>query len=468
MASKVQVAKTICTFMGVASKQQCNKSAKLVKKELSKVLSGLAKGEKEQILESLSNMASGRGNFQEQVGNIKKVALNARQRTGRLVEVGYEDEIKKMVPEQLERMKKAQKEMAVFDSLLGNNPVEQEITLADAEKAVRDFYSTMPKRYARQGGVNVPYQPIVNQMSSRKIVTDLSANLRKELQSISLSAPDITLTPEQINKISKDVTKEVRQDMFVLGTRGFMWPITKLASLLGTSKSFRKEFGDLAKLSRDKFGMSYYQRLLDLKKLAGRAPEKIVVLDKSASATVETLMAGSKTCQGGFNQMFNTIEFTKELQTLSRAQQASLIAHELKHFEQSDIIIRTFGIDRYIQAIKNRAVNSLVAQNKGKTREEIVKMVENDFNSNNYAQVVKDAFKGSVNAQKIDINSVEAKLAKTYIEALENYVQPDDKGLFLSIPKEYFKNALEDEAYKVGRKNGWKLWLLEQLNLTQV
>ena len=137
-------------------------------------------------------------------------------------------------------------------------------------------------------------------------------------------------------------------------------------------------------------------------------------------------------------------------------------------FEQSDIMIRTFGIERYIQAIKNRMINILVTQNEGKSRQKIVKMLENDFNDNNYSQVIRKAFQQSSRAPRIDINSAEGKHAMSYIEVLENYVQPSNNGFLLTISKDYLKNALEVEAYKTGNSIGRKMWLLEQLNLTQV
>ena len=79
--------------------------------------------------------------------------------------------------------------------------------------------------------------------------------------------------------------------------------------------------------------------------------KKIQVLNERAKMTFDSLFT-EHNCQGGFNLFDNTIRFTNEFRSLPKRIQASFVSHELKHFEQADQVIRTFGIDRYIQALK--------------------------------------------------------------------------------------------------------------------
>jgi hypothetical protein len=246
-----------------------------------------------------------------------------------------------------------------------------------------------------------------------------------------------------------------------------LYPINKAISAF-ISKDFKSLLTDVIKLPKNKFGVAYYEKLINAKGLSERAPKDIVVTNNTAKLSFcELLTKKSKySCQGGFNPVMNTIEYTKEFPILPKWLQTNLITHELKHFEQTDTIIRTFGIERYMSALKSNMLKSMKSskQYAGKSDAQLQELINNDWVKNDIEKTMREAFKGSINAPKINPSSEIGKKAAIYLKAHENYVGIDG-GLFINISKDYKKNPLEIEAYKSGNKSGLRALILQNLNL---
>ena len=227
-------------------------------------------------------------------------------------------------------------------------------------------------------------------------------------------------------------------------------PLTKFLSWFIPSGS-RKSLSKALKFSKYEFGTQYYKNMLQEKGLVNRAPKDFQVSNNSASLTVESLLGGYK-CQGGFNPFSNSICFTNEFRSLPKRIQAELLSHELKHFEQIDNVIRTFGIEKYIEALKKQTFNTLrsSAQYKGMADDTLIKFIEDDWTKNNAVENIIKAFQKSIEAERILPDSKLGHRAKIYLDAIENYTGLKNDGLLLEVSNAYRKNALEQEAYKTG------------------
>jgi len=302
-------------------------------------------------------------------------------------------------------------------------------------------------------------------------------NLRKSLPQIldtstQSIAESITLSPETITRISKealkDAAKQTLNDSLTMTKRIIMYPANKAMSYT-IPKASREQFSELLKLPKEKFGQTYYNHLLDSKGLSGRAPAQVTITNRSAKLTVDQLITGQKNIMGGFSPLNNTIEYTKEFATASRAIQANLVAHELKHFEQADAVIRTFGIERYIQAQKNNLLHALKEKYKGtKTEAELLKMVEETAQKDKIEETIRKAFAESAKAPRISPASAEGQRAAKYLEGFEKYTGVKNSGFFLEMSNSYLKNPLEVEAYATGNKVKRQIGILENLNLETI
>lgn len=216
-------------------------------------------------------------------------------------------------------------------------------------------------------------------------------------------------------------------------------------------EEFKTIFKDLRNETGDNFVNKAYDKLKKYMKLEGIAPEKI-----GRSGPDQ----GINSIQGGFNPSLNTIQYTDGFFTkVSRATQFEMLAHELKHAEQTSKIIRSEKLDEYAQAwaefnVNNAKSNPLnisfnfaytQAQRAGKEKEFLDKVTQNA--KNEILKSMKESHKGSLAMPKFKPGSPEYQEAEKYIEASRNY-----EGLgFMAIPGEnYRNNPLEKEAYGFG------------------
>ena len=287
---------------------------------------------------------------------------------------------------------------------------------------------------------------------------------KNDLKSLKFEVPEVKISSDEI---AKEVFKDIRHENNVLLGRTLLYPINKFISAF-ISKDFKNLLSDVIKLPKNKFGAAYYEKLVNAKGLSQRAPKSIVVTNNEAKLSYTELITKKSKyrCQGGFNPISNTVEFTKEFSSLPKWVQTNLVTHELKHFEQADTIIRTFGIERYISALKNNMVKSLKASKKyaDKSNEQLQAIIDDNWAKNDIERTMREAFKGSINAPKINPASEMGKNAEVYLKANENYVGIDN-GFFISASKDYLKNPLEIEAYKTGNKSGLRALVLQNLNL---
>lgn len=291
----------------------------------------------------------------------------------------------------------------------------------------------------------------------RNIVNDRVKNMK-------IDVPPIAINIDS-ECIAKDVIKETLNDYVTIAKRAMAYPINKVLSL-SIPKNRKALCAGLMSEPKELFAGKYYKRLLEQKGIVGKAPKEVVITDKSAGIALDSILSSAKRCEGGFNSYNNTIEFTKEMKSLSRAQQAGLIEHELLHAEQSYAVIQTYGIDAYISALKTRAMRLLPKspEYKNCSPDELRKIVEEGINTDS----VKKAFSGAINAPKIDKNSELGKKAKEYLDATANYVPPEKDGILVAASKDYKTNLLEVEAYKKQRNSLIATTILENLNLSCV
>lgn len=345
---------------------------------------------------------------------------------------------------------------------------------AGTEKAKQVILNTFTKgkdSLEKVAGIRAAYDGIIIPMSMKRAVNNLNAELPKVISdAMTHSIDDIfakTFTPENVSKIAKDALKEsAKQTAKETGIGLFRlttYPVNKALSYT-VPKHLRGLYSETAKLSRENFANGYFEKLVTLKGLSGRAPLNVEVTKDAAPFGVKV--------SGGFNHITNKISYTKELPTLSRSAQAKMLNHELKHFEQFDSVIRTVGVDRYIQALKKQAFNILQRlYGAQKTEQELLNMVEESFRKDNIGETVKKAFEQSSKAPKIDPKSKEGIQALKYLDAIEQYQAPikkDPFGIIVDIPKEYFNNLLEKEAYSAGRRAGFEMGVFENLNLISI
>ena len=284
------------------------------------------------------------------------------------------------------------------------------------------------------------------------------------VKNMKIDVPPIAINIDS-ERIAKDVIKKTLNDSVTIAKRAMAYPINKVLSL-AIPKSRKALCAGLMSEPRELFAGKYYKRLLEQKGIVGKAPKEVVITDKSAGITVDSILSSAKRCEGGFNSYNNTIEFTKEMKNLSRAQQAGLIEHELLHAEQSYAMIQTYGIDAYISALKTRAMNSLAKspEYKNCSPDKLRQIVDKEIDTDS----IKKAFSEAINAPKIDKNSELGKKAKEYLDATANYVPPERDGIFITASKDYKTNLLEVEAYKKQRNSLIATTILENLNFSCV
>lgn len=288
--------------------------------------------------------------------------------------------------------------------------------------------------------------------------------VNSQLKNMKIDVPPIAINIDS-ECIAKDVIKETLNDYVTIAKRAMAYPINKVLSL-SIPKNRKALCAGLMSEPKELFAGKYYKRLIEQKGIVGKAPKEVVITDKSAGIALDSILSSAKRCEGGFNSYNNTIEFTKEMKSLSRAQQAGLIEHELLHAEQSYAVIQTYGIDAYISALKTRAMRLLPKspEHKNCSPDELRKIVEEGINTDS----VKKAFSGAINAPKIDKNSELGKKAKEYLDATANYVPPEKDGILVAASKDYKTNLLEVEAYKKQRNSLIATTILENLNLSCV
>lgn len=321
------------------------------------------------------------------------------------------------------------------------------------------------------------YHALTSPLAVRRTTNWASREIPKMVESSMKSCLDDAvkqvMRPENISKIVSDAIKEARKqalhDAGTLLYRVAAYPVN-LVRRAFIPKGKRNMLSELVHKPKEQFKDAYYSKLLEKKGLSGRAPLKAEVTNKSAGLTVESILGG-KSVEGGFNGFNNTISFTKEFSSVPRSVQANLLTHELRHFEQSDQIIRTFGIERYIQALKANLAKQIAAkaQYKDASPEKIQQAVEEFLKNNNYTDdVIRSSFAQSIAAPRINPNSVKGQRAKKYLEARENYQGLTKDGILTKVTDEYLNNAMEVEAYALGKKAGRQVGIIEDMNLLHI
>lgn len=218
-------------------------------------------------------------------------------------------------------------------------------------------------------------------------------------------------------------------------------------------EELRTIFKDLKGEKGEDFINKAYDKLKKYMKLDGIAPEKIEHLGTDKNCFYS---------QDGYNPTLNTIGYTDDFFTnLDKASQFSLIAHELKHAEQTAKIIQAGLLPEYAkawaeQSIKNVRNNPLEisfnlayreAVKQGKGKEFLDNAIKNSTES--IMSNMKESHKNRLNLPKYKKDSQEYKDAEKYIEATRNYTNLDCFGVG---SKDYYNNPLEKEAYDFGDK----------------
>lgn len=296
-----------------------------------------------------------------------------------------------------------------------------------------------------------------------RVRSTVAKEMPKLSQELATKLDSIVVPRIDTEKIVQETMKDLQTEYTTIGKRFLAYPFTKAVSFF-VPKSRKALCKGLMTEPRATFAEKYYQRLSG--EFGGRAPKEITITNKSAGLNVNTLLSGAKNCEGGFDFANNTIKFTKEMRSLSRATQAGLIEHELNHWKQADTIIRTFGIERYINALRKRGINILSKNPEYKSRSaaELMEIVNKKFN----ADTIKEAFAGSVKAPKIELGSDLGRKAQEYLTATENYVPLKKNGIMTTATKEYLGNALEKESYALQNRSTLWTTILENLNLRTV
>ena len=225
----------------------------------------------------------------------------------------------------------------------------------------------------------------------------------------------------------------------------------KAQQLKKVPEEFKTIFRELKNETGDNFVNKAYDKLKKYMKLEGVAPEKI----GRAGAD-----QGINAVQGGFDPSLNTIKYTDGFFTkLDRASQFELLAHELKHAEQTSKIIRSGKLDEYAQAwaefnVNNTKNNPLnipfgmaytQAKTNGTEKEFLEKVTQNT--KNQILDNMKKSHQTSLAMPQFKPGSQEYQDAERYLDATRNY-----EGLgFMAMPGEnYRNNPLEKEAYGFG------------------
>ena len=216
-------------------------------------------------------------------------------------------------------------------------------------------------------------------------------------------------------------------------------------------EEFKTIFNELRNETGDNFVNKVYDKLKKYMKLEGIAPEKI-----GRSGPNQ----GINSIQGGFNPSLNTIQYTDGFFTkINRATQFEMLAHELKHAEQTSKIIRAGKLDEYAQAWAEYSVESarsnplnasfglayMQAQINGKEKEFLEKVTQHAKNEI-FTNMEKN-HKGSLAMPKFEPGSPEYQDAEKYITATRNY---EGLGFRAIAGENYRNNPLEKEAYGFG------------------
>lgn len=404
-----KVAIKLYEYLG-ASKQAARTASKGTAKQLAQMLSGKSRGEKKEFLQALTRLADDT----KEPGNASYTILHS-----------------------LTKGKSGKEHQAALDTW------EALVMPLTKQRAINNIRTELPK---------------IVESSVKSWVDDAMAEVTR---------------PENINRIVTESLKEARKqalhDAGTLLYRVAAYPVN-LVRRAFIPKGKRNMLSELVHKPKEQFKDAYYSKLLEKKGLSGRAPLKAEVTNKSAGLTVESILGG-KSVEGGFNGFNNTISFTKEFSSVPRSVQANLLTHELRHFEQSDQIIRTFGIERYIQALKANLAKQIAAkaQYKDASPEKIQQAVEEFLKNNNYTDdVIRSSFAQSIAAPRINPNSVKGQRAKKYLEARENYQGLTKDGILTKVTDEYLNNAMEVEAYALGKKAGRQVGIVEDLNLMHI
>ena len=407
-----KVAIKLYEYLG-ASKQAARTASKGTAKQLAQMLSGKSRGEKKEFLQALTRLADDT----KEPGNASYTILHS-----------------------LTKGKSGKEHQAALDTW------EALVMPLTRQRAINNIKTELPK---------------IVESSVKSWVDDAMAEVTR---------------PENINRMVTESLKEARKQALKEG--GIMlyrlaaYPVNFVRSLF-IPKGKRNMLTELVSKPKGEFKDAYYTKLLTQKGLLDRAPAKVKVTDASAGySSPLALMLDAKGAEGGFNGFNNTITYTKEFTDISRSMQANLLRHELRHFEQADQIIRTFGIDRYIQAGKTNLCKLFAQypQYKNSSPQEIRAAVDEWLIRNNYTDdVIKEAFAKSISAPRINPASAKGQRAQKYLEATENYHGiKKDSLIFTEITREYKTNPLEVEAYAVGEKAGRQVGIVEDLNLMHI
>ncbi len=317
------------------------------------------------------------------------------------------------------------------------------------------------------------FYELVEPLNTRRNLNSMTENIitifNEEIDKMLKNTVAEASSPETINRIMKDILKQYLKDAKTILYRIAAFPVNLIRSFSIPSGK-KNSLIELVHNPKENFAASYYSKILKQKGLTGRAPKQVEVLPRSAGLSLETLLGG-KAVEGGFDGFRNKIFFTREFDDITRSVQANMITHELRHFEQADQIIRTFGIERYIQAKKTNLFKqfSQMSQYKNASPEEINRAVEDWLKKNNLSDdTIRVAFAQSISAPRINPNSVKGRRAQKYLEATENYTGISKNGIFTSVSKDYLENPMEVEAYAFGKEAGRQTRIIEALNLISI
>ncbi len=199
-----------------------------------------------------------------------------------------------------------------------------------------------------------------------------------------------------------------------------------------------------------------YSGLVKYMDLDGIAPSKVHITGNSDGAF--------NTIIGGFNQIENTIQYTKGfIDKLTKKQQFNLLSHELKHCKQFNQILQTEGLGAEVLA-KVQAEQTIYKGSgffgnysekimRDYPKEEAKKIIKDKIEelSKEYLNKIEINFSKTLKKPKLSSTSPEGLKSKEYLEAVRNYT---GLGFMGTKSKEYLENLLEKEAYAFGDKMG--------------
>lgn len=255
-----------------------------------------------------------------------------------------------------------------------------------------------------------------------------------------------------------DKKKNAKKGLIIAGlTAAFLIGATiinkhnKAKQIRQIPEELRAIFKDLQGEDGENFVNKAYAKLKTYMKLDGLAPDKI----QNAGADKSCLAL-----QGGYNPTLNTIGYTDGFfNKIDKATQFSLLAHELKHAEQTTKILRADLLPEYArawaeQSLRNtlsnplnidfkRAYNKAIKQGKGE------EFIENSLQeaTDTVVSLMTENHKRTLKLPKYSKGSTEYTEAKKYVEATRNYTNLDELGLGTD---DYRNNLLEQEAYDFG------------------